>query len=67
MNDITVDIQRKLGMIKASGYVVHINHTPATMGWTIIIGNDKKYMADLEEAAIYIDTKYKEIVQNESR
>ena len=61
-NQMSIDAERKLGMIKASGYIVILDGKGYC---SITIGNDQKLPDSTEELEEFIDKKYKEIVQND--
>ena len=63
MKRLPVDLERKIGMIKAVGYVVELNQS-TDGNYVVVVGNDLPTICfNLANLELYIDIKYEEIVK----
>ena len=62
MKKLPVDIERKLGMIKAKGIKVEVKFCYVTHHWDVKIGNEKGLITD-DHLPGYIENKLKEILK----
>ena len=61
MGRLPVEVERKLGMIKAYGIDVGIRYVDFSLCWEVRIGGSTKDIDDDEALVEYVDMKLKEV------